>query len=190
MTEDRPRPAYGEYATPEEQRARIQQPDRAYALDTGHDLDSATSPATPPAAAPGWGALPPNPGATTAAAGRRRMDLTVAMVLLGYGLVQVVLTSIQTMNFAAFAQQFMTVAGITGQFTNVDQGRMWGAIGAVSFGVGWLVTALVVFLRARRARTVWWVPIVGAAISFLVLTSCLMVPLLNDPAITSSLLRS
>ena len=33
--DERPRPQYGEYATPEEQRARIQQPDATWALETG-----------------------------------------------------------------------------------------------------------------------------------------------------------
>ncbi|WP_375383807.1 DUF6264 family protein [uncultured Microbacterium sp.] len=191
----RPRPAYGEYATPEEQRARIQQPDLTYALETGQDPERVKSapgaPAEPHAPAPDWVPLPPNVDAAAASrAGRRRIDLTVAMVLLGYGLVQVILTSIQTLNFSAFAQQFMTLAGISGDFTNVDQGRTWGWIGAIAFSVGWILTAMIVFLRARRGRTVWWVPLVGAAISFILLTVCLMVPLLSDPAITSSLLQT
>ena len=33
----RPRPQYGEYATPEEQRARIQRPETTGALETGQD---------------------------------------------------------------------------------------------------------------------------------------------------------
>ncbi|KAA9110141.1 DUF6264 family protein [Microbacterium rhizomatis] len=191
----RPRPEYGEYATPEEQRARIQQPDLTYALETGQDPERVElrphPTGDPHAPAPAWVPLPPNIDAAAASrAGRRRIDVIVAMVLLGYGLVQVVLTSIQSVNFSAFAQQFMTLAGISGDFTNLDQGRTWGLIGAIAFSVGWILTALVVFVRARHGRTVWWVPVVGAAISFIVLTTCLMVPLLNDPAITSSLLKT
>lgn len=194
MTDDtpRPRPAYGEYATPEEQRARIQKPDLTYALDTGQDPDRVAIPsAAAQAPAPDWVPLPPHVGAASASrAGRRRIDLVVALVLLAYGLVQVVFTIIQTSDFPAFAQQFMTVAGIGGEFTNVADGTVWSRIGAISFAAGWLLTALTVFLRARRGRLVWWVPLVGAAVSFIALTVCLMIPLMNDPAIAGSLLRT
>ncbi len=37
--EERPRPQYGEYATPEEQRARIQHPDVTWALETGQAVE-------------------------------------------------------------------------------------------------------------------------------------------------------
>lgn len=194
MSDDnpRPRPAYGEYATPEEQRARIQQPDLTYALETGQDPDRVAYPLTPEhAPAPAWVPLPPHiDAAASSKAGRRRVDLVVALVLLAYGLVQVVLTAIQTADFPSFAQQFMSVTGISGEFTNVAQGLLWGRIGAIAFAAGWLLTALTVFLRARRGRWVWWVPVVGAAVSFIVLTTCLLIPLMNDPAIAGSLLRA
>ena len=49
------RPQYGEYATPEEQRARIQQPDTTWLLETGQDPDAlhgAPAPAAPSTIAP------------------------------------------------------------------------------------------------------------------------------------------
>ena len=183
----RPRPAYGEYATPEEQRARIQQPDLTYALETGQDPDRVAYPPNPAeshAPAPGWVPLPPHVDAAAASNdGRRRIDLIVALVLLAYGLVQVVLTVIRALDYPSFARQFMDLAGISGEFTNLAEGQTWGRIGAFAFVAGWLITALVVYLRARRHRWVWWVPLVGAVVSTVLLTTCLVIPLMNDPVV-------
>lgn len=183
--DSRPRPQYGEYATPEEQRARIRQPGAAAALEAGHaprDLPRAPAPRLPVAPPPARPAPTP-----TLTAARRRADLVVTLVLLGYGLINVILTIGQVLDFPAFAQQFMTIAGIDGQFTNVASGGRWGTIAAVVFAAGWLLTALLVFLRARRGRRVWWIPLVGAAVSFVAFTSCIMVPLLGDPVISGAL---
>jgi hypothetical protein len=185
----RPRPAYGEYATPEEQRARIQRPDLTYALETGQDPDRVAHPPNPAgshAPAPAWVPLPPHVDAAAASRdGRRRVDVIVALVLLGYGLVQVVLTVIRALDYPSFARQFLDLAGISGEFTNLAEGETWGRIGAIAFVAGWLVTALVVFLRARRRRWVWWVPVVGAVVSTVLLTTCLVIPLMNDPVVVA-----
>ena len=189
--EERPRPQYGEYATPEEQRARIQNPDASYALETGQAPDLVASGAvgqgtSRPTPAPEWIPLPPHiDAAAETRPGRRRIDLIVALALLGYGLVNVVLTIFQIMDFPAFAQQFMDISGIDGEFTNLAAGRLWGSIGAVVFAVGWLVTALFVYLRARRGKRVWWIPVVGAAVTFVIFTICVTVPLMGDPVIFS-----
>jgi hypothetical protein len=179
----RPRPAYGEYATPEEQRARIQQPDLTYALDTGQDPDTVID-RTPAASAPAWVPLTPSVDRVTATrAGRRRVDLIVAAVLLGYGLVNVVVTILQLRDFSVFADQFFRLAGISGSFTNIAAGQLWGTIGAVVLGAGWLITAGVAFLVGRRGHLVWWIPLVGAAIFLTLYVSCLMVALYGDPAV-------
>ena len=44
--EDRPEPKYGVYATPEEQRARIQKPDATWALETGESVTDAAASAS------------------------------------------------------------------------------------------------------------------------------------------------
>ena len=103
------RPEYGEYATPEEQRARIQQPDATFALSAGQSLDVPAAPvppappygsagpasASPPPLQPG--APPPVvPSASDSARPVRRprmRDRVLTFALLGYGLYNV-LTSI------------------------------------------------------------------------------------------------
>ena len=72
--DERPRPQYGEYATPEEQRARIQQPDATWALETGQAVDGAQVHAAPADAAP----VDPVPAMTPA----RGVDRVVTLALL------------------------------------------------------------------------------------------------------------
>nr|WP_315268201.1 DUF6264 family protein [Microbacterium lemovicicum] len=178
----RPQPLYGQYATPEEQRARIAQPDATYALETGQ----APEPAEP--ARPASSTAAPVAPATVAA--RRRVDMIVTLVLLGYGLVNVVVTAVQLSDFPAFAQEFMRVAGIDGSFTNDAQGQLWSTIGAIAYAAVYLAVVLVVVLLFRRGRRTWWVPLTGAVLAFVLLTVCLTSALIGDPAIMGYFLRS
>ncbi|MFT4136318.1 DUF6264 family protein [Microbacterium sp.] len=159
----RPRPQYGEYATPEEQRARIQQPAAPV---------SAPQPRVQSAPATTVGPRP-----------SRTADRIVTLVLLAYGLFTVVTAIPQLIDFGAFAQTWMQVVEIDASFTNVAQGRLWGLIGAAVFGVGWLATALWSWRSLSRRRITWWIPLVGAIATFVIASVCLTVPLLGDPAI-------
>jgi hypothetical protein len=35
----------------------------------------------------------------------------------------------------------------------------------------------------RRGRVSWWIPLVGAAATYLVVSVCLTIPLMGDPAL-------
>ena len=53
-------------------------------------------------------------------------------------------------------------------------------------------TALAATLSLRvlsRGRISWWIPLVGAIVTYTALTACLMVPLFGDPAIAAHLVR-
>lgn len=195
--DSRPRPAYGEYATPEEQRARIRQPDATEALSSGQAL--VTDPAkigAPPASPSGV----PVPGASSAgkdtdtgakvlAMKQRPVDRTITVALLVFGLFTVVTSIAGLIDFSGFADTWMQTAGIDAEFTNYEQGRLWGTIGAIVFSLGWLLTAYLSWRLLRRGRIAFWVPIVGAVVSYIALTACLMVPLLGDPAIADYVTR-
>lgn len=173
--ESRPRPQYGEYATPEEQRARILQP----APDAG-------SPHTPPAAPAPYIPHPPAaPATTTAARPSRTGDRIITIALLAYGLVTVITAVPQLLDFTGFAEAWMEMAGVEEPFTNTAQGAQFGAIGAVVFVVGWVVTALLSWRSLARRRLTWWIPLVGAIVTFVAVSAFLTVPLLGDPAIAS-----
>jgi hypothetical protein len=72
--------------------------------------------------------------------------------------------------------------GITAQFTNVDAARLWGVVAAIVLVVGYLATAVLAVRRVRRGRLAWWIPLVGAAVTFIAVYVCIAIPLFGDPA--------
>ncbi|GAA3019342.1 DUF6264 family protein [Microbacterium dextranolyticum] len=182
-SEPRPRPAYGEYATPEEQRAAIRQPAESTPEGTG-----SPAPHAPLPHAPAQPTTRPHP-TTSAARPTRTADRIITVALLAYGLITVLSAVPQLWTFAEFAQTWMTLAGIDATFTNTAQGDLWGRIGAGVFVFGWLVTAVISWRSLRRSRLSWWIPLVGAIVTFLIVSVCLTVPLLSDPAVVAHFSR-
>jgi len=183
--DQRPRPAYGEYATPEEQRARIRHPDASSALEAGQAPGSPVPPAVaprtaPPTSPPLWGSSsqPVAPGVRAP----NPADRIATIALLAFGAFNVVSSAFSYVNLAAAMTSVYQVLGITGTFTNDAAARVWGPIAAGVLVVGYLVTLLLSLRRLRTARITWWLPLVGAAITMLVVSVCLAVPLFGDPA--------
>lgn len=163
--DERPRPQYGEYATPEEQRARIRQP------DITDDLDSGRAPADEVLVG---ASLPPSTGFP--------FDRIITFALLGLGLVNVVFTVPGFLDLAATFDRTMATMGIPGGFTNVEAAEAWGGIAAVVVVAGYLLTALASWRRLRAGKRAWWLPLVGAAITYAIVLTCLTVPIAGDPA--------
>jgi len=169
----RERPQYGEYATPEEQRAAIKQP--------LPPAEITPVPATVAAPAPAAAARPPR---------RRFWDRAVTIALLAYGLFNLVATVPMLADFDAFASSWMEMVGIDGTFTNSAQGVTWGIAGAVLYTVGYLATAFWAWRWMAAGRLSFWIPIVGAVVTFVLLTFCLLPPLIGDPAIMEHFLTT
>ena len=172
----RPRPQYGEYATPEEQRARIQHPDATWSLETGQAPESTGS---EPTEKHGW------PIDTTPAppmAPPRATDRIVTFALLIVGAFNVVFSAISYFNLASLADQAMSILGIPGEFTNLEAAQLWGPIAAAVLIVGYLLTAFFAWRAVRAGRLSWWIPLVGAIVTYIAVYICLAVPLLGDPA--------
>ena len=172
---ERTRPEYGEYATPEEQRARIQHPDTTWALDTGQAPDETETPVAP---AQQW----PVDTSSEAVRSGRNIDRVVTLSLLVVGAFNVVFTAISYFNLPALADQAMKIIGIPGSFTNVDAARVWGPIAAIVLILGFVATAFFAWRRVNKGKIAWWIPIVGAVVTYLFVYVCLAVPLLGDPA--------
>lgn len=169
----RPRPQYGEYATPEEQRARIRQPETTVALESGVAPTTVARPDRPAAVR-----SPANAGSTSP----RRADRIITVGLLAYGLITVIMSAMSLIDFPTVASTSMQMMGIPGEFTNVAQGRLFGAIAAIALVVGWMITAWMSWRRIRAGRIAWWVPLAGAAGSYLVVYALLVPAILGDPA--------
>ena len=168
MTDQRPQ--YGELATPEEQR-------RAAGLPPLSEMAPPPPPVTP---------LP----SSVEAAGPKRahpVDRFATIGLLAYGLVNIVITGLSYLDLPQVMNQTMDILGIEGEFTNFAQGRVWGTVAAIVLAVGWAITAALSIRRLRSGRLAWWVPIVGAVVTMGVVTACIAVPMMNDPAFVSYL---
>ncbi|WP_022879583.1 DUF6264 family protein [Microbacterium sp. B19] len=170
--DERPRPQYGEYATPEEQRARIRRPEVTESLEAGVAPAPEPSVAAAPAAAPKPGPL---------------ADRFVTFGLLIYGFITVVSTIIQLLDFPGYAERAAQLLGVQATYTALNAGYVWGAIASVAYGVGYLLTAWLTWRRLRRGRIAFWVPLVGFVATTVVASVCITIALTSDPAYFSSL---
>jgi hypothetical protein len=188
--DDRPRPQYGEYASPEEQRARIRQPDATDALLAGQALDAPANPApvssAPPATLAEQTRRTPSAPSTSALSrpltGWRLADRIVTLGLLAYGLVNVIATSVQLFSFEQYANTILGLFGVDQAFTNVAQGQLWGTVAGITMIVGWLLTAALTWRQLRRGRIAFWIPVAGALVVSIAVSIFITVPILNDPA--------
>jgi len=159
------RPQYGELATPEEQR-------RAAGLPPLNEV-------APVAAEPAPSAVG---GAAPASGPRNTVDRFATIALLAYGLVSVVSAGASYLDLPTVMTQAMKMLGIDGEFTNYASGRLWGTIAAIVLMVGWAATAALSIRRLRRRQITWWLPLVGAVVTTIVSSICIMIPMMGDPA--------
>ncbi|WP_243227416.1 DUF6264 family protein [Microbacterium sp. CIAB417] len=171
MSDERPRPQYGEYATPEEQRARIRQPDATFDLDAGKAPDAA-----PPAPAP-------NPAAGPVARNPRAMDRVATIALLALGLFEVLRSIPGFVDPNELLTQLLTQFGVDGGLSDAAGARAWGAAAAILLAVGWFATAAVSVWNLRAGRLSFWIPLVGGVVFTLLASVLLVVPLMSDPGL-------
>ncbi|WP_309127902.1 DUF6264 family protein [Microbacterium sp.] len=167
MTDDRPQ--YGEYATPEQQRAAA-----------GLPPAPPPAPAVQPAPADAVRQLPARPA--------HPLDRVITAALLGFGLVNVLTSVAGFMDLATTMNTTLQVLGLEGEFTNFQSAKVWGAVAAVAMIVGYAATLWFAFRRLRAGRRAWWVPLVGFVITMALVSACVAVPMFGDPAFTQGLL--
>jgi hypothetical protein len=186
---ERPRPQYGEYATPEEQRARIKQPDLTRLLDTGQDPDALKG--AVPADSPSLATKPAKSAAAASTMPRGRFaDRVATIALLVYGLVNVV-TSIPSMiDYGSYVSTVLTLLGIEGELADPSSGRPWGIAAALILAIGWLLTAYLSWRSLARGRVTWWIPLVAGIVFTFVTGVLLMVPIVSDPTLWNAILDS
>ena len=167
MSDPRPRPQYGEYATPEQQRA-------------ARGLPSEPLPPLPDTLVPA--AAPAKEPATASTPRPRRADRIVTFALLAYGLLTVIMSGTSYLNLAPTLNDALSMVGVEGQFSNFAAARTWGVIATIALVVGWTLTAVLSVRRLRAGKITWWLPIVGAVVTVTLVSICIMVPLVGDPA--------
>ncbi|MCW3491782.1 DUF6264 family protein [Microbacterium sp. SSM24] len=177
----RPRPQYGEYATPEEQRARIAQPDIGLVYEPAPVADEPV--AAPPAPQAGAAAEPGTPRS-------RPIDRIVTFALLAYGLVNVISSFSALIDYSSYAETMFSILGVDAELSDPAAGRPWGIAAAIVLAVGWLVTAAVSWMSLRRGRLSWWIPLLGGVVFTFTSAMLVLVPIMNDPAVWDALVSS
>lgn len=172
------RPQYGEYASPEEQRARAGLPP----LNADPSASASTAaPAPTPAADAG------RPAAARPAAPRPAGRL-VTLVLLGLGLVNVLSSIPQFVNMSSTLTESMKMIGIDGEFTNYAAARTWGVVAVVILLAGYAATAWLSLRQLKRGKPAWWIPLVGFVVTMSLVSACVSIVMFSDPAFTTGLL--
>lgn len=185
---ERPRPAYGEYATPEEQRARITQPDLTWNLEQGQDPDAAaaatsTSPVVAPRSTAAASTMVP-------AKGRRLADRIATIALLTYGLINVIGSAPAMLDYEQYLGTVLSLMNVTGQLSDPAAARPWGIAAAFVLIIGWLLTAVLSWRSLSRGRLTWWIPLVGGIVFTVIAVILLVVPMASDPALMQAIVDS
>jgi hypothetical protein len=177
---EKPRPQYGEYATPEQQAAAAGIPYRphAHAAPPHGQVPAAVPP--PPAHDTRVGG--PGPAPTGVQASGRRWDFVLSSLLLGYGLFTVLVGSAQYTDLAGLINTQLYAPQKIGTFVSSPLSERLGVVIVVSQIVLYVLTAAITVARLRAGRIAFWVPICGALVFGAVVFACLASLVLGDPA--------
>ncbi len=168
--DSRPRPQYGEYASPEEQRAHIRQP----LPQTAHpDPAEFSWPQERPGDAPAATVPGPNVAPT---------DRLVTIVMLALGAMHVLMSSVALMSYSATMTEALMMLGLTREQADVARSDAPGYIMAAVLIVGYIATVWLSLRRLRAQKRSWWIPLVGWAAAWLVVVIVQTTTLMGDPA--------
>ena len=194
-TPSRPRPQYGEYATPDEQRAHIREPIAEPEIAATPYPDALPQPpVVQVTSAPdyvGHAPLAPVPApekslwkSLVRAFGEpnRRIDVMITVALLVWGLFEVVRTVVAMLSFSdAMTEQFQLL-GLTYEQASHPRDQLWGTVIALVFLGGYLLTVYLSLARIRAGKKAWWIPLVGAVVTFIIVAVAFAIAMAGDPA--------
>lgn len=177
----RPRPEYGEYATPEEQRARMGLPPLHHGALQPHTAPVGSGPSyTGQGAGAGRDAgadgTPSHPQTRPV----RTWDRALTWMLLAIGLLSLATSAGSYLNMVPAMQAAYQELGI-GHFGAAAIARPAGIVLVVVQSVIWVATVLVSQRSLGRGRISFWIPLVGAVMSYIALVVVLLIVVLNDP---------
>ena len=205
MTDDRPRPQYGEYASDAEQASALERSGATPHPDLSAKSADSTGQPTPPkpgtslTSSPGTAAAGPGtrgPAATRLArpqpkapfpttrgghTAAKLADRTGTIFLLSFGFVYLLGSSGTYLNLASGLGTLFDQMGI-GHYTPTSQTSGVGIGIIVGQALIWLVVAAWSYRRIVAGRTSWWVPLIGAIASVILTATLLGILLAGDPA--------
>ncbi|GAB3139462.1 DUF6264 family protein [Marisediminicola antarctica] len=171
---ERPRPEYGEYATPQNQADAIAKAlPPVSPLLTPAGRQAAVTPAAPAARRAAPVLTPSRP--------RRRWDLFLSIALLAYGLLTVLGGFVQYSDIPAIINQAYAAQRI-GEFTSIEQAGTVGTTIMVANVVLYAITAFLTVRLLRARRLAFYVPLIGGAVAATVTVVLILTLVVNDPA--------
>jgi len=171
MSDERPRPQFGAYASSEEQRAR-----------TGHDAakhvsDPALVPRDMPPEDP---AGPRRPGQREQVGQATLIDRVITVALMAFGLYSI-LGGIRVYTDPYALVDAIGMSGI--ELTDPTALRAAGIASIVVMLLGWVGTAWMLWRRHTRRRTMWWLALIAGIVFTIVGALIVAVPFAMDPAV-------
>ena len=178
--ERRPKPQYGEYATPQEQAKII-----------ADSLPPVSPLLVPPVPEPPVPVPPELRPPAVAVPGRRprRWDIILTAALLGYATINVIAQLLAKDTLATIATQFFTAQGIGDYTPTALTTSLGNTLNVITLAL-FVVTVLVTTWRLRRGRVAFWVPIAGGVVATIVALVFVVILLQSDPAFTTFLDRT
>ncbi|MEO6943308.1 MAG: DUF6264 family protein [Lacisediminihabitans sp.] len=186
MTDSRPRPQYGEYASPEDQAKAIGIPlvhvpktvpaaapvaDPVHSVEKGKEKDAHSAVASN----------------STATRAKRSRDTVATVMLLGLGLAWILISIPGTSDLAGTLNRTYALQGYTGKYGPVALASILGLVINISSLVLWGITCAVSIALIRRHRRAFYVPLIGGALSGLVIIALTIVAMFNDPGLLAHL---
>jgi uncharacterized membrane protein YhaH (DUF805 family) len=176
---ERPRPQFGEYATPEEQRASIQVPQESAHADEPVPVLASRSAEEAPR--PTGGRFVPDSTSKPAAAAGNSADRIATIALLAIGLFNVLTTVPGLLDLPSTLNAAFERMGL-GTFTPTPAASAIGIGLAIFYGLAWLATLAISLRSLRAARLSFWIPLVAGVVVTIVAMICFLVLFFGDPA--------
>jgi uncharacterized membrane protein YhaH (DUF805 family) len=176
---ERPRPQFGEYATPEEQRASIQVPQESAHADEPVPVPASRS--TEEHARPAVGRFDPDSTSKPAASTGNSADRIATIALLAIGLFNVLTTVPGLLDLPSTLNAAFERMGL-GTFTPTPAASAIGIGLAIFYGLAWLATLAISLRSLRAARLSFWIPLVAGVVVTIVAMICFLVLFFGDPA--------
>ncbi|MGO3031866.1 MAG: DUF6264 family protein [Microbacterium gubbeenense] len=174
MTNDaEPRPQYGAYASPAEQRARSGQPDP--------DVDPALIPRDVP---PEWDAAPTRQASGSPATTGRLVDRVVTIALLAFGLYSI----ITGIGLYTDPDALLGALRLDADLSDPGLIRGLGMASIIVMLIGWLATTWLVWRRGAAGKSMWWIALIAGVVFTFLGAMLVAVPLAMEPGVSGAVI--
>ncbi|SDZ35866.1 DUF6264 family protein [Herbiconiux ginsengi] len=187
MTDERPKPKYGELA-PE---GWVWKPPQEAVPDADESASptSATAPSAPATAARAAGG-PAAPGTPAAPRPIATGDLIVTSVLLVIGLITTINSISSLLELPTIIQQVLDIQKLDVTYTATTAASLLGTIGAVVLALIYAAAVWLSVKALRARRRAYFIPIACAILSFMALFFVLMLAFFADGALINAIVET